>query len=61
MVEIGRIESAVQYANATLSLINLQVFNGLCREGVREGEDGGGAKKCKELYTSLLQAFLSIL
>ena len=57
------VQAKAVYANATLGLINLQVFNGLSRGG-REGGRGGGegrAKKCKELYTSLLRAFLSIL
>lgn len=63
MVEIGRIECGTG-KSCTLGLINLQVFNGLGRGGRagREGRGGEGrAKKYKELYTSLLQAFLSIL
>lgn len=49
-----------------MCLINSQVFNRLSRvrrEGVKEGRNGresNSVKKCKELYTRLLQAFLSI-
>ena len=66
------VQAKAVYVRATLCLINLQVFNGLGRGGREEGREGwrkggmeggreGRAKKCKELYTSLLQAFLSVL